>query len=250
MNLYKQNKGYNYELFILNKLKLQYDEVFFYKFTPERILQHTKLFNNYDIYTKYKNCDIGADLVAVKDGEVYFIQCKNHNDTLCINNLQGFYFLLYEFNLNGIVIYSNEISSRIKDLSNKVQYLHIPYNNQIIDVNYNFLNNINIKPRDYQLEAYDILKDENRSILALPSGMGLQLVTLNFIFLYIRYYSLYFLNPFIFATNIFIICNTSITNSVSGSLLLFLFNTITLPLERSFIKSSINSKPKRANRSL
>jgi superfamily II DNA or RNA helicase len=172
MNLYKYNKGNNYELFVLNKLKLQYDEVFLFKFTPERILQHTKLFNNYDIYTKYKNCDIGADLVAVKDNQVYFIQCKNHNDTLCINDLQGFYFLLYEFDLNGIVVYSNEISSRIKDLSNKVQYLHIPYNNQIIDVDYNFLNYIDIQPRDYQLEACNLLKNENRSILSLPSGMG------------------------------------------------------------------------------
>ena len=172
MKLYKHNKGNNYELFILNKLKLQYDEVFLFKFTPERILQHTKLFNNYDIYTKYKNCDIGADLVAVKDNQIYFIQCKNHNDTLCINDLQGFYFLLYEFDLNGIVVYSNEISSRIKDLSNKVQYLHIPYNNQIIDVDYNFLNYIDIQPRDYQLDACNLLKNENRSILSLPSGMG------------------------------------------------------------------------------
>ena len=172
MNLYKHNKGNNYELFVLNKLKSQYDEVFFFKFTPERILQHTKLLNNYDIFTKYKNCDIGADLVAIKDNQVYFIQCKNHNDTLCINDLQGFYFLLYEFDLNGIVIYSNQISSRIKDLSNKVEYLHIPYNNQIIDVNYNFLSYINIQPRDYQIEACDLLKNENRSILSLPSGMG------------------------------------------------------------------------------
>jgi len=172
MNLYKQIKGNNYELFVLNKLKLQYDEVFLFKFTPERILQQTKLLNNYDIYTKYKNCDIGADLVAVKDNQVYFIQCKNHNDTLCINDLQGFYFLLYEFDLNGIVIYSNEISLRIKDLSNKVQYLHIPYNNQIIDVDYNFLNYIDIQPRDYQLDACNLLKNENRSILSLPSGMG------------------------------------------------------------------------------
>ena len=172
MNLYKQIKGNNYELFILNKLKSQYDEIFLFKFTPERILQHTKLLNNYDTFIKYKKCDIGADLVAVKNNQVYFIQCKNHNNTLCINDLQGFYFLLYEFDLNGIVVYSNEISSRIKDLSNKVQYLHIPYNNQIIDVDYNFLNYIDIQPRDYQLEAYNLLKNENRSILSLPSGMG------------------------------------------------------------------------------
>jgi len=172
MNLYKKNKGDTYEFYVLQKLKKNFDDIWLFKFTPEKILQQTKLFDNYDIYTKYKNCDIGADLVAIKDDKIFFIQCKNHNNTLCINDLQGFYFLLHEYDLNGIVVYSNEISSRIKDLSNKVQYIHIPYNNQIIDVNYNFLNIINIKSREYQIEAYDLLKNENRSILSLPSGMG------------------------------------------------------------------------------
>jgi len=65
MNLYKQNKGYDYELFVLNKLKSQYDEVFFFKFKPERFLQLINFFNNYDIYTKYKNFDIEVDLVVL-----------------------------------------------------------------------------------------------------------------------------------------------------------------------------------------
>ena len=59
---------------------------------------------------------------------------------------------------------------------------------------------------------------------------------------------MYFLNPFILAVNIFIICNISFTNSSSGSK--SLFNIIILPFEYSLIKSSINSNPKRANLSL
>ena len=172
MNFYKKNKGDTYEIYVLQYLKNKFDDIWFFKFTPEKILQQTKLLNNYDIYTKYKNCDIGADLVAIKDNKIYFIQCKNHNNTLCINDLQGFYFLLHEYDLNGIVVYSNEISSRIKDLSNKVQYIHIPFNNQLIDVEYSFLNSINIEPREYQIEAYNLLKNKNRSVLSLPSGMG------------------------------------------------------------------------------
>jgi superfamily II DNA or RNA helicase len=172
MNFYKKNKGDIYEFYILQKLKKNFDDIWLFKFTPEKILQQTKLLNNYDIYTKYKNCDIGADLVGIKDNKIFFIQCKNHDNTLCINDLQGFYFLLHEYDLNGIVVYSNEISLRIKELSNKVQYIHIPYNNQLIDVYYSFLNYININPRYYQLEAYNLLKNENRSILSLPSGMG------------------------------------------------------------------------------
>ena len=45
MNSYKQNKGNNYELFVLDKLKLQYDEVFFFKFTPERIMMKFSFLN-------------------------------------------------------------------------------------------------------------------------------------------------------------------------------------------------------------
>lgn len=172
MNNYKQIKGSEYEIFILNKLKVEYDDIWLFKNTPEKILQKTKLLDNYDIYIKYKKCDIGADLVAIKNDQIFFIQCKNHNSTLCINDLQGFYFFLYEFELNGIVIYSNQISSRIKDLSNKVQYIHIPYNNQLIDTNFNILNKCEMNPRDYQLEAYNLLKNEERSILSLPCGMG------------------------------------------------------------------------------
>jgi len=36
------------------------------------------------MYIKYKNCDIGADLVAIKDNQVYFIQCKNFSQTISI----------------------------------------------------------------------------------------------------------------------------------------------------------------------
>ena len=97
MNKYTQIKGNDYENYILNKLKLEYDNVWLFKNVPEKILQNTKLLDNYDIYTKYKNCDIGADLVAIKNDQIFFIQCKNYND------LQCFYFFLYEFELNGIV---------------------------------------------------------------------------------------------------------------------------------------------------
>ncbi len=171
---YKQYKGTSYEIYILNIMKKDYDHIFTFKDTPEVFLKNTKLYKNYDIYNKYKNCDIGADLVAIKNNEVYFIQCKNHSNTLCINDLTGFYFLLYEYELNGIVVYSNTISSRINDLSNKVKYIHIPFNNSLLDINYcnnETINNILI-PRDYQIEIYNNLKNENKSIISLPSGMG------------------------------------------------------------------------------
>ena len=75
------------------------------------------------------------------------------------------------------------------------------------------------------------------------------LVSQNLIFLY-NYNLLYFLNPFIFATKIFIICNTSSTNSSFGSLFSTSFIIVILPLEYLNIKSSISSYPNLHNLSL
>lgn len=87
----------------------------------------------YDVYSKYRNSDIGADIVAIKNNIIYFIQCKNYDNVISINDLSTFYFLLYEFQLNGIVYYSGRLSERINDLSQgKVPFIHMPFNNQII----------------------------------------------------------------------------------------------------------------------
>ena len=173
MNEYRQNKGYTYEEYVLNYLYNEYDSVYLFKDTPEDIIAKTKLYSNYDIYLKYKNCDIGADIVALKDNTVYFIQCKNFDNTISINDFCSFYFLILEYELNGIVYYNGVLSERLKDLSqNKVKYYNLPYNNTLIDIN--FINNEekDIIPRDYQLEIYNNFKTINRGIIALPCGMG------------------------------------------------------------------------------
>ncbi len=54
---YRQIKGYTYEEFVLNNLLSQYDNVYYFKDTPEYIIAKTKLYSNYNIYNKYKNCD-------------------------------------------------------------------------------------------------------------------------------------------------------------------------------------------------
>lgn len=162
--------GDKYELYVLKHLQKTYDGAWLFKHTPEKIIAKTKLYNNYALYTKYKNCDIGADLVAIKDDVVYFIQCKNYSSTIGINDLSGFYFLLHEFKLEGIVYYSNEISERLKDMSSIVKYEKLEYIEEPIII----VDEIKteIEPRQYQLDAYNKLKDSNRAILSLPCGMG------------------------------------------------------------------------------
>jgi len=170
---YRQLKGKTYEEFVLQNLLSEYDNVYFFKETPEYIITKTKLYNNYELYNKYKNCDIGADLVAVIDDVVYFIQCKNHEQTISINDLCSFYFLILEYELNGIVIYNGKLSERLLDLKqNIIKYYNLPYNNTIIDVNFMNVENNKIIPRDYQLDIYDKFKDIDRGVIALPCGMG------------------------------------------------------------------------------
>ena len=144
---YIQEKGYKYEEYVLNYLKTkknEYDNVWFFKDTPEYIIAKTSLYDSYEIYSKYRNMDIGADLVGIKDDIVYFIQCKNYDNSICINDLKSFYFLLYEYDLK----------------KGKVPFIKLVFNNHIIE------------PKSYQIEAVNILKDKNRSILSLPCGMG------------------------------------------------------------------------------
>ena len=173
MTNYKTIKGNTYEDFVLNNLLAEYDVVYHFKETPEYIIAKTSLYNNYNVYLRYKNCDIGCDLVAVKNDIVYFIQCKNFNGTISINDFCSFYFLILEYNLNGIVYYNGTLSERLLDLKqNKIPYINLPYNNTIIDIN--FINNENnlIVTRDYQLDIYNKFIDINRGIISLPCGMG------------------------------------------------------------------------------
>jgi superfamily II DNA or RNA helicase len=171
-------QGYTYEKYILDLFKNSkdtYDNIWFYKEAPEYIIAKTSLYDSYYLYNKYKNCDIGADLVAIKDEQVFFIQCKNYSNTISINDLSSFYFLLYEYQLNGIVYYNGKLSERLTELSKgKVKYINIPFNNELINKTIIKPNtdNIIITPKQYQLEAVKILQNEHRSILSLPCGMG------------------------------------------------------------------------------
>jgi superfamily II DNA or RNA helicase len=167
---YAHKVGFTYEYFVLDQIKNDYDKVWHWKDFPEKLMYNNNLIKDYDTFCKYRY-DIGADLVALKNDKYYFIQCKNYNDTILMENLAGFYFLLYEYNLTGILYYNGKLSQRVLDLTtNKIQFINLPFNNSTIDI----IPDIE-KPlitRDYQLEAYNKLLYKNKSILSLPCGMG------------------------------------------------------------------------------
>jgi superfamily II DNA or RNA helicase len=167
---YAHKVGFTYEYFVLEQIRKDYDKIWHWKDFPEKLMYDNNLIKNYNIFCKYRY-DIGADLVAFKDNKYYFIQCKNYNDTILMENLAGFYFLLYEYNLNGILYYNGKLSQRIIDLStNKIQFINLPFNNLTIDIIPTIENPLII--RDYQQEAYNKLLYKKTSILSLPCGMG------------------------------------------------------------------------------
>jgi superfamily II DNA or RNA helicase/phage anti-repressor protein len=174
-NHYAHKVGIAYEYFVLEQIKNDYDKVWHWQDFPEKLMYDNGLINDYNIFCKYRY-DIGADLVALKDGKYFFIQCKNYNDTILMENLAGFYFLLYEYNLTGVLYYNGKLSQRVLDLkTNKIQFINLPFNNSTIDI-------IEIKEspliiRDYQNDAYNFLLNKKESILNLPCGMGKTFVT-------------------------------------------------------------------------
>jgi len=166
---YAQKVGFAYEYFVLEQIKNDYDKVWHWRDFPEKLMYENNLIKDYDTFCKYRY-DIGADLVGFKDNKYYFIQCKNFNDTILMENLAGFYFLLYEYNLTGVLYYNGKLSQRVLDLTtNKIQFINLPFNN--ITIESKIVENPLII-RDYQQDAYEQLLNKKSSILSLPCGMG------------------------------------------------------------------------------
>jgi predicted helicase len=98
MKTAKQIKGDNYEAFVLEKLKPEYDDIWLWKNVPECVLHKCGVVRDYAIFCKYRNLgDMGIDIVAVKNDVPYFIQCKNFSDTITLDCLAGFYQFLHDW---------------------------------------------------------------------------------------------------------------------------------------------------------
>ena len=164
-------QGTNYEIYVRDIIKEKYSECWLWKDIPNQILLELEYIKD----IKNKCDDIGCDIVCKKEtGEYEYIQCKNYStlgidNTITINDLSGFYNFVAENSIKKpIVYYSGVLSSQIQCRKKKIQYINLPYIK---------IGNEEIKPRDYQIEAYNILKNENRSILEMPCGTGKTLIT-------------------------------------------------------------------------
>ena len=184
-------QGTNYEIYIRDIIKEKYSECWLWKDIPNQILLELEFIKDIK-----NNCDdIGCDILCKKDnGEYEYIQCKNYStlgvdNTITICDLAGFYNFVAENNIkNPTVYYSGILSSQIQCRKKKIKYINLPYIK---------IGNEEIKPRDYQIEAYNILKNENRSILEMPCGTGKTLITY---LISLNYKNIILLSPLISTT--------------------------------------------------
>jgi superfamily II DNA or RNA helicase len=184
-------QGTNYEIYIRDIIKEKYSECWLWKDIPKQILLELDFIKDIK-----NNCDdIGCDILCKRDNDEYeYIQCKNYStlgvdNTITIGDLSGFYNFVSENTIiNPTVYYSGILSSQILCRKKKIKYINLPYIK---------IGNEDIKPRDYQIEAYNILKNENRSILEMPCGTGKTLITY---LISLNYKNIILLSPLISTT--------------------------------------------------
>lgn len=182
--------GKEYKRYIYNIIKDKYKNCYLWEDIPSNILENR-------FYKDSKICDdIGCDIIGINyDDSIYYIQCKNYSTTgedkvIHINDLGGFYNFVAENDITkSIVYYSGKISQQIKCRQNKIKYINLPMikNNKILDM----------KPRDYQIEAYNLLKDSHHSVLTMPCGTGKTFVSF---LLSLDYKNIFILTPLISTT--------------------------------------------------
>jgi superfamily II DNA or RNA helicase/phage anti-repressor protein len=164
-------QGSAYEHYVKNIITDKYQSVWVWNEIPKEILLDLNFIEDIT-----KNCDdIGCDILAKKHDNTYdYIQCKNYStlgvdNTISICDLSGFYNFVAENDIpNPIVYYSGILSSQIQCRKKKIKYINLPYIK---------ISNENIKPRDYQIEAFNTLDQVNRGILEMPCGTGKTLVS-------------------------------------------------------------------------
>jgi superfamily II DNA or RNA helicase len=187
----KLQLGLEYEKYVQKIIKNKYINCWLWCEVPKHILFDLKIINN-----NQENCDdIGCDIVCQNNDLTFlFVQCKNYSttgndNTISIHDLSGFYNFIAETGFNGSVYYSGKLSSQIICRKKRINYINLPYitNNQILD----FL------PRDYQIEAYNYIKNNNKNILSMPCGTGKTFVSF---LLSLEYNNIIILTPLISTT--------------------------------------------------
>jgi len=120
-----------------------------------------------------KKNDIGIDIIAEKNNQYIYVQCKNYETTICIQDLAGFFFFKTLFpNKTYKVFFNGNLSSRIKKLVDLREYTYLPMSTTINKIIVKDKDPSIMIPRDYQKEILSLYNNSTRFVVSLPCGMG------------------------------------------------------------------------------
>jgi len=129
--------------------------------------------------------DLGCDILLKENNEYKIVQCKNYTkNSISIDKLGGFFNLMMQYQLKGLLYYTSRLSSKLKKTYNGQFYQAIfkPFYEQIeldVDIKCKYTNIIaNMYP--YQIYAYNSIKENlnPRCILQMPCGLGKTIVAM------------------------------------------------------------------------
>ena len=165
-------KGDAYELFILNHLITveNYDCAWLWKNVPEKVLFEENIIDDYADYSYARN-DIGIDIIALKDNKYIYVQCKNYEESICVQDLAGYYYFKALFEKKTLVYYNGKLSKGLKYYikRKKIEFINVPFINKNNAV---YKEDKVYEIREYQQEAVQLLKNKRRAVINLPCGMG------------------------------------------------------------------------------
>jgi len=168
--------GNQYEEYTLNFLikSNKYKSCYLWKDVPKEHLLKFKLINDLE-----QQCqDVGCDILCITQNNKYaFIQCKNYSTTgkdnsITIDHLGLFCYLIlqnYDLIEEHYIYYIGKVSYKLLKLAKVTKFINLPYITCRIDEH---LQTNVIIPIDYQIEAYNKLRECKRSILQMPCGTG------------------------------------------------------------------------------
>jgi superfamily II DNA or RNA helicase len=188
MNSIQRGSSYENQIFCSLLKKYPDHEVYMWSTVPIAYLQELKFIDSTtaEKYAEFKSGiqDIGCDILMKHDSQYTLVQCKNYSDkNICCADLAGFFCLMATRDqVNGIVISNTPLSKIVSNqinVSGRITYQQVDWDviQPVIIPNIPMTttpqpSTIKIEPREYQIDAYNALKDKKRAILQLPCGMG------------------------------------------------------------------------------
>ena len=168
-------KGKKYEQFVKDFLIESGYEAYLWNEIPLKILIDSGIYKKYkdkrifridQISGKNPIIDTGCDILY-QDDEWIVTQCKDHESSITMAKLAGFFYMISLLNLKGEVYYTSKISKNLyKYNHNKITYVKKNYENE----KEKKVKKEKLELRDYQKDAVNKLTKMKRSILNMPCG--------------------------------------------------------------------------------